>query len=359
MNDPLFSRPWWRRQLFALFARLAPKHEGPPPPLPDHPRRVLVLAPVALGDYLVLSPLLSALARKKPRTEVAVVVTRTSYELAAVDTNVHRILLYKKLPAWPLSMIEIIRYKPDVVVLPKGHPAFTESLLLAVTHAPFRVGLSHPHHDALLTHPVQHDWEAEHRSESFVRLLAPFGIDPTSVSRRVHIGTDPEAERFAETVIRRQPPGEPVIALNISATQPMRLWPLNKWKALVRFILAERPNSLFFVLSAPAERPVAEALAVEFPPLTAVRTRRMLEAVAIVARVDLLITVDTGMVPAATARDVPMVAMYSGNHGAYTCFGPQTVAHRAVFAERGRPLSDLEPEEVYRAVRSLMMELER
>lgn len=357
MNDPVFSRPWWRHLLFVLLSRLIRAPRRGAAMVPANVRRILVLVPVKRGDYLVSTPLLAGLTKARPRAEIAAVVTKPGYDLAMVDPHVDRVFLYNKLPKWFASMWQIIRYKPDVVLLPKGHPATTESMILLLTRAPFRIGLSHPHHNGLLTHPIEHDWANEHRTEAFVRLLAPFGLDPMRINRRVHIGVSPKAEAWADQMLGPAPHGVPFIAINLSAGTASREWTSNSYRNLIRELGEVMPEARFLLTSAPAERFLCTQLAGEFKSASTLETRSLIEASSLVARADLLITPDTGIVQAAAARDVPMVVLYNGDHEVYSHFGPQSVPHRAVLAKRGESVSSIDPAAVVHEVMHLLTEL--
>lgn len=341
-----------------MFARMAGGAGGRrSEPIALNVKRILVLAPVLRGDYLVATPLIAGLKRARPNAELAVLVKKAGHELAQVDPNVDRVLLYESLPGWFGSIHAIVRFHPDVVVLPKGHPAFTESLLMLLSRARYRIGLAHEHHNPLLTHAILHDWEVEHRTEAYVRLLAPFGVDPATVSRRLHIGQDEEAERWADR-IKASNAGEPLITLNLSASRPSRRWTVQGWRLLIDELVQYRPRARFIALSAPDQRPECEILAREYEAVTTVPTRNLMEAVALVARSDLLVTVDTGIVQAAAARGVPQVVLYNGDHEVYLRFAPQSVAHRAVLAARGSAVGTISATEVSHEVIHLLSELE-
>ena len=357
MNDPFLSRPWWRSLLFRLLARLIHGKGVSQERVPSAIRRILVLVPVKRGDYLVSTPLLAGLTKARPRAEIAVVVTRPGFDLANADPHVDRVFLYNKLPKWFVSMVQIIRYKPDVVLLPKGHPATTESMILLLTRARFRIGLSHPHHNGLLTHAITHDWENEHRTEAFVRLLQPFGVDPNSVNRRIHVGISPRAEAWAEQVLGPAPRGVPFIAINLSAGTASREWTTNNFRNLLRELSEVLPEAKFLLISIPPERFLCEQLVREFSNAQTQSTRTLIEASALIAQCDLLVTPDTGIVQIAAARDVPMVVLYNGDHEVYLHFSPQSVPHRAVLAPRGQPVASIEAAEVVHEVMHLLTEL--
>lgn len=359
MKDRPFSRPWLRARFFGLLGRLRHGTAARWTPIDWQPERILVLLPVLRGDYLVASSLLTNLRRLYPKSRIAVMTTRVSHDLALADPHVDDVLIYHKLPKWPLSLLKIVRYKPDVLLLPKGHPATTESIVLLLTSARARVGLAHDHHNALLSHAVAHDWEHEHRTVAFSRLLAAFGLDPSTTGRRLHIGTTAEIELWAEDAREQLPAGTPLVALNPSASRESRRWTESAWGELIEALFVLRPEASVLVVGAPAEAELCQRLAERHPRVETLPTPSFLHASALIARCDLLITVDTGIVQAAAARGIPMVVLYNGDHEVYLRFAPQSVPHRAVLAPRGENVSAIGSEEVNRALVHLLDELER
>jgi ADP-heptose:LPS heptosyltransferase len=327
-------------------------------PLPEKPDRILVLAPVLRGDYIVLSPLVAGIRKARPQSEIGVVVTKPSLELARVDPMVDRVLFYRKLPAWPLSIYEIIRFKADIVVLPKGHPAFTESMLLLLSGARFRVGLSHPNHNALLTHEVEHGNEREHRSEAYARLLEPFGLDPAEVGRRLHMGTSNIAQEKSKEVFNKLGTATPWFSINVSAGSAARFWPTYKWQKLIKAILKQKPSSRFIVIGSPADRHVGKSLEDIFGQVYSVPTGNFIEAAELVAKTDILISPDTGTIHAAAAHRIPVVVLYNSDKINYVRFAPQSVPHRAVFSIRGQAVNAIPVNEVLDAVIQLMSEIQ-
>lgn len=358
MSDAFLSRAWWRKVCFGLLSAMSGSRRSKSPQLPRDPERILVLAPVLHGDYLVMSPLLAGLTRARPRAEIGVVVTRVALELAQADPMVDKAILYEKLPAWPRSITRIIRFKADIVVLPKDHPAFTEGMLLVFSRAPFRVGLSHPRHNMLLTHPVGHSREDEHRSESFARLLEPFGLDPANVNRLLHIGRDPAAERRAEQFFRDAGRGGFWVTVNISAGSPTRRWSTESWTALVKQLKERHSDLRFLILGVPGDTAACQGIAASEADVFTVPTGTFLEAVALLARTRLLISPDTGIVHAAAARSVPSLVLYNSDRHVYTQFAPQSVPHRAIFAPPGRIVRDIPVADVLSKFVPLRSEIE-
>ncbi len=342
---PLLTRAWWRTFVFRLIGALSSTKHVSGTPLPEKPNRILVLTPVLRGDYIVLSPLISGLRKLRPSSELAVVITRPSHDLAQADPNVDKVILYNKLPRWFHSIHEVFRYHPDIVVLPKGHPAFTETMLVLLSRARYRVGLSHPHHNSFLTHAVAHRGEREHRTTAYARLLKPFGADPATISRRLHIGEDPVGETKA-TVWFEDHPG-PWVALNLSAGASTRLWPLERWSQLIVQLHDLYPKLRFLTLGVGPQAEECQQLAESFDYVETIKTGSFLEAVAFVARCSLLVSPDTGTVHASAARQVPVFVLYNGDRENYIRFSPASVQHDCVFAEEGQDVNSLSVPDVF------------
>ncbi len=357
MNDPLFSRAWWRSKLFIQLSRILPPKSQSKEIIPRSVERILVIAPVRKGDYLVLSPLLAALRKTRPHARITVLVSKNSLELANVDPNVHSVILYSK----SLGFFKVFRalrlLKAEVTIFPKGHPSVTESIALVIAGSKYRVGLSHPNHNGLFTHVVKHQWNDEHRSEAFVRMLAPFGVDPADVSRRLHLGCKESIETWAKTVFSTFNRGKPHIAVNVSAMSRNRVWTEEGWDSFIRSFVDVQPGVQFLVLGVPSDQALCKRLASKYEQVDTIETAGILEATALMALCDVLVTVDTGIVQTAAARQIPMAVLYNGDHEVYTRFGPQSVPHRAILAERGSPVATISADEVFHEVVHLLVQI--
>ncbi|MFC2170371.1 glycosyltransferase family 9 protein [Calditrichota bacterium] len=358
MHDKIFSRPWWRALLFSVLEKLIRKQAGAVPPLPKNPRRILVLAPVLRGDYIVLSPLMAGISKAYPKAELAVVVTKASIEIALADPVINRIIYYHKLPKWFSSVSEVYSYKPDIIVFPKAHPAFTETLLLLLSRAPFRIGLSHHSLDIFLTHPVPHQKEREHRTEAYARLLEPFGFDPALVNRKLHIGQNKESERKAFEFFSQHDPAQ-WVSLNVSAGSSARIWRYRSWSELIAKISETFTDIKFIVLGSPADRELCRKLSNEYKNVFSAKTGSFLDASAYVARTSVLISPDTGTIHAAAARNIPVVVLYNSDRINYTRFSPVSVPHRAIFAEKWKDVASIPVERVYDEFIHLLDEIKR
>lgn len=357
MADRFLSRQWWRNILFKLLANLSSTKKRDLPEIPTDPNRIMILAPVLRGDYLMITPLIRCLRQKFPTTKIAVVVTKPSLDVASIDPIVDEVFLYKKLPGWFASIIKIIKYKPEIVFLPKTHPAFTESMLMALSRAPIRIGLEHPGHNVQLTHIVKHNDQVDHRVHTILNLVSPLGLNPKDINHDIYIGIDPNSEKMARDSSSKLNIGDQLISINLSASNPRRLWTVDKWSKLITQLKIAEPGISIILLSAPAEIDQCTEIAQKFDFVHIIRTKSFMDATAVIARTEMLISPDTGIVHAAIARKIPVTVLYNGDHEVYDRFYPLSVPFRAILAEKGKDVASLEVLEVFRASLDLYSEI--
>jgi ADP-heptose:LPS heptosyltransferase len=253
----------------------------------------------------------------------------------------------------------VFTFKADIVILPKGHPAFTETMLVIISRARIRIGLDHPGHSALLTHPIPHEFTSEHRAISALRLLAPFGVDDSKLDDHLVIGKPPEIEAEADKAFAGWGGDSKWVTVNISAGD-RRWWAAEKWKALI-IALHEDPlaDYRFLLVSAPHHADRCDAIVKELPYCVTYRTDDFLTATALIARTEMLFSCDTGTVHSASARGIPVFALYNGDWGNYERFTPWRVPHYAVHAPTDLPTEVIPVEEVVKGAREFVKKLIR
>lgn len=352
-KNPLFSRAWWRQIVFQYLARLAGNNLPIGSEIPvQNIYRVLILTPVLRGDYIVLTPLIRTVKKCFANAELTVTATTPSYELAKLDPYVDRVIFYAKLPGWFKSIIEIIRYKPDIVIYPKGHPAFTESIILILTNAPYRIGLAHEGHNFLLTHAIPHNESKEHFAHNAMHIVEAL---PGNYAQDLnyHIGNRLETERLADEIIKNEPSDSIWIALNLSASNNDRKWGRDKWELLIKS-LQKKQNVRFILLAASSEKNDIAFLKSKFPYIHTPQTRDIIDAASYIARCRLLISPDTGAVHAAVARQTPIIVLYNNDRINHVRFAPLNIDYRALFPPKNGNTSTIEVKDVINAVHEML-----
>lgn len=142
----------------------------------------------------------------------------------------------------------------------------------------------------------------------------------------------------------------PFIFLNISATHPDRLWPVENWAQYVRGCGLSRQPILISGL--PNDREQVHRLCQKLPNATAFQPRGFMDVAAAIDGAQLVLTVDTGIVHVCSALDKPVVALYR-HGGPFKTYEPISTWRLAIFPRTDYgPVSDIDPAEAIAQTRS-------
>jgi ADP-heptose:LPS heptosyltransferase len=129
----------------------------------------------------------------------------------------------------------------------------------------------------------------------------------------------------------------PRVLINISAGDADRVWPDERYVAVMEHVLTRSPQATIKVIASPAEAARGESIARdgggEF-----VRTRTIRDAMALISTADFVFTPDTSIAHAASAFQRPAVAIYGrGKMAAWALYGTigRSVEHTDRLPELG------------------------
>ena len=143
-------------------------------------------------------------------------------------------------------------------------------------------------------------------------------------------------------VRRNYPSNKPFIFLNLSATDPSRIWPVEKWERYVRGCgLSEEA---ILINGLPRHQNMVDQLCSKLPGTVAFQPRCFMDVTAAIADARLVLTVDTGVVHACSALDKPIVALYCAGESA-TLIGPLSTRRLLIQPRPGRIVPDIDPEQ--------------
>jgi ADP-heptose:LPS heptosyltransferase len=348
-----------RRLLIRAVAWLLRRAGGAPPPDGDaRPRRVLLLRYDGIGDMILSTGLLRAVATSHPNIVVDVLASSANAPVLRDDPHAGRILIFDKRKAWryPLVAYRLRRARYDAVVdrLPTA-PSLTAILLMLASGARHRVGVSGLGNEAYFTVLVPPPPPgADHIVEHLAALAAAFGVDPQAADFRPAIYLSSGEAAGAAAVWRahtERGEGRRML-VNVSAAVTQRRWPDDHFVSAIRHIVAKDPRLAVIVIGAPhdVERVDQIARAARVP---AVRTATIRDAFALVATADFVFTPDTSIGHAAVAFSKPAVVLYPrGNArrwGLYRGQGYELSSPEAA-------VSSLPPEPVFAALDRLLAE---
>lgn len=327
-------------------------------------KKVLFLRPEKIGDMVISLPVFDGLKKQFPHVKQSVLGSPKNVALIAGDPRFDRIFLYRKnVFKDAREIVRMRREHFDCVVDMICDDSVTALLLsqLCASGKP-RIGVGK------VKYRQYYDFNYDHRMgntghiiQNTLALLAAFKIDPNAVDpfARPHIQPDVMAEgkRFVDS-IRRGDTGARIIGYNLSAGSPTRIWAEEKSLELVRRLIADNIANRILLLVAPSDRDRAVELKAHIPAGAEIvpDCQNLLQASAIVARLDLLISPDTSMIHIARSFHVPVVGLYSRFMKNFLLWRPYGQDHGAVLSGNDDNIFDITVEQVLEAVTQVLRE---
>ena len=294
------------------------------------PGRVVVRLPNWIGDIVMATPLLRALRRAWPAAHVAVAGPRHAAAILDGLDSVDEVLDLPSRRAAGLGGMAAAARRLRAGGFDLGlllTNSFSSALVMALARVPVRVGYAEGGRGALLTHKVLRRSEAgRHRMpvpmvEAYGRLLDALGVP--RAGHRYELVATPADEQAADAWLQRHDigPDTPLWGFHPGASfGPSKLWYPERFAA-VADALVERRGGRALVFCGPDEAELARAVA-------AAGRRDILAAAddpislgtlkAVVRRLSLLVTIDTGPRHFGAAFDVPTVVLMGATDPRFT-----------------------------------------
>jgi len=286
-------------------------------------RNILIIKPGAIGDLLHLTPVIRVLRRINPDARVTVLVSsKVAASLFTENPLVSETIVYDRKGehrSWSafLGLCRRIREGRFDLVL-NFQRSNLKSWLLVAAARPARV---------LVYHKARR--RTVHAIVNHLETLRPLGIAPDREEPRLDFYPAVADRRFAaEFFSRHGIDGATVVAFNPGTSHLCKCWPVDRFASLGDR-LADELGARVVILGSRDEKGLADGIAAGMchPPLDLTGCT-LGELGAILERVPLLITGDTGPMHIAAAVGTPVVALYGPISPERS--GPLGAGHRIV-----------------------------
>lgn len=315
--DFLVGRP------LCLLLGLAARRRTPSAVAAD-PERILVIRPGGIGDAVLFIPLLQALRQAWPRAELVALMERRNAGVIENTGLVDRVLRYDK-PFRGLG--RVLRTSFDLVIDTEQYHSFS-AVVAYLSGAPRRIGFGTNWRRFLFTVAVPYDQEL-YEVHSFLHLArAATGTLPPWDPEIPFFPLPAEALAFARQVLRPLE-GRPLVAIHPGASIPERRWPPERYAALAED-LAQGGTGIV-ILGGSTDLAAAAVIARSLAPGAFVNlagTCTLQQAAAVVSRVSVYVSADTGVLHLAFAAGTPTVHLFGP--GVLSKWGPPGHRFRSV-----------------------------
>ncbi len=273
--------------------------------------RFLIVSTTALGDTLWATPAVRALKKSYPESYISVLTNSTGYALLHNLPEIDSIyLLPKNLVLSFFSLLRSLRKERfDIVLLfhASQRLVFPLSALLNANQIIGTVG-QNKGLDDLLTFAIP--WKNSHEIERRLDIVYQVGAKKDSYALSYIVKKD--EEDIAQEYIRglHLDPGRPLIALHPGAKDRYKCWHKDKFIELGQ-LLTKVPLSLL-ITGTPEERDLIMAISSQIPEAKIItKPLPLRNFAALLQKMDLLITNDTGPLHLAIALETPAIGLYA------------------------------------------------
>ena len=334
-------------------------------------RRILIVKPSSLGDIIHSLPVLWELRRLYPGAHIGWVVKEAWRDIIADNPLLDEVIVLKKGVGGFLSAVKNIRKAGyDTVIDLQG--LFRSGLMTLLSGASEKTGFSNARELAHLfyNHKVAVPPGTVHAVERYLEILKPIQNDRPHFPLYTEIDDAEWVKDFLRT--NNLSHARPLIAVNPSARWEKKRWPITSYAALINQLIRELKAGII-ILGSKEDIPLAEKISflASGRPVVAAGKTSLKTLPALLERVDLLVTNDSGPMHIAAALGTPVVALFGPTNPGLT--GPYGDGHIVIRKEmecspclrgpciHGRPIcmEAITEEEVMEAVKAKLVSSEQ
>jgi ADP-heptose:LPS heptosyltransferase len=306
----------WRRIWLGILRALLRPGRRPRATLEwrTQPCRVLFLRPDRMGDAILTTGVLRAIANVSPHLRLDVLASpRNAAILERVD-GVSRVLIFdkKRLVGAPRLLREMRAARYDAVIdCMVTASSITTILLMLASGARHRIGIAGRGADEALTTMLPPTPGGEHLVDLLGAFAGFFGASTSPAELRPHLHLGQSTLDAAEsTWIRSFAEQGPRLLVNVSAGREARLWPEHRFVAAIRHLRESYDRAGVIVIGDPSDGARAHRIA-GGSGAVAVPTPRFEDVMGLVATASFVFTPDTSVAHLASAFTTPAVVMYA------------------------------------------------
>ncbi|GJQ33131.1 MAG: ADP-heptose--LPS heptosyltransferase [Ignavibacteriaceae bacterium] len=300
---------------------------SPPAYDPDqekNPRKILIIRQHnQLGDLLASSSLFRAIKAKYPEAKITLVVSPANKDAVAKNKFIDRVVVFDKgKHIWIFEFfrfLSVLREGYDWVIVPVTVSiSFTSCLMAGIAKARLKVGPKYldgkyNEADLFFNRKVVLDWRNHpdmHIAERILDIVKPLGVEPAGYAPEVSVDTVDVA--FADQFLNHfeEHHTRPVIGLHTGAGKVPNRWYYKNFVAVIQ-TLREKYDACIYLTGSSADISTIEKIMEELPftVLTCI-DRSIPEVAAVIARSDLFITNDTGIMHVAGSTATPQISLF-------------------------------------------------
>lgn len=342
--------------LYSLFEKLLAVPENKSFDIGSPEKILVVRQHNQLGDLLAGVSVFRAIKEKFPESKITLIVSPANYSAVSKNKLIDKVFNFnkKKLinPFYFFSLIRLLRKEYDLVIVPVVVSiSFTSNLLARLAKTKIRIGPSFLEgeknkSDFFFDRRIYLDWRKHPDSNVADRILdivRPFGISTKNYRSEVSFDTSDSSvvNKFLTQMEYKKK--NLLIGLHVGAGKPPNRWSLEKYATLIKK-LNDDYSVQFFLTGSSADKEELNYLKQHLPfQVKSFINRTIPQVAALIAKSDLFISNDTGIMHVAGATDTPQVSIF----GPTNPFNWAPVGINKFFIRKSELIDDISVEDVY------------
>lgn len=316
-----------------------------PPARDTPPQRVLLLRLERIGDLLMTIEAIAAVRQRAPAAEIRLAIGSWNADLARLLPGVDHLdildapwLSQEGTRSSPQEVAALIRRwrRHGIDLAINFEPDIRSNALLAASGAPRRFGYDTGGGGGLLTQALHYD-PALHTAANALRIVRralPAAAPSGSVAMGPALSVSPDAATRAARRLAAHDGRGPLVGINPGAGRAVKEWPVERFAAAAAE-LAAHDDATIVLLGSAAEKKTAGAVENALPE----RVRRidlagdlpLWELAAVLGRLSVVLTADTGPMHLAAAMETPVVGIFGPSDPVR--YAPLSPRSEVVYAE--------------------------
>ena len=297
---------------------------------------ILIRSTNWIGDAVMTTPAVRAVRKNFPYAMITILAKSWVAPVFESSPHVDRVLIYDdrrkhKGTAGKIRLArELRRYHFDAVILLQN--AFEAALIAFMAGIPVRIGYNTDGRGFLLTHGVKCTKAIKklHQTGYYPNILKGAGLKTDGQALELFAG--PESDRHADDMLHLWgiSPEDKLVGINPGAAfGPAKQWLPENYARLADRI-CETYNARILIFGGPGDRELGRAIAkmMQHSAMDLSGRTTLGEAIALIARCDLFVTNDSGLMHAAAALATPLIAIFGSTNHVTT--GPWSASSRII-----------------------------
>ena len=291
------------------------------------PKSICIVRLSALGDVLMLVPLIRTLQASLPQTRLTWVISRPAYDLVEGMNDVEFIVINK-----PNNIADYWQFKKQMRarsfdVLFAAQASFRANLLYPLIPASRKIGYDALRakdghglfiHEAILP---GHD----HTLEGFLKFADVLGIEKKDIRWDLPISAASHSWARAHIPIS----SGPIVLINPAASKAERSWPVERYIEVIQYLQAHWQASIILTGGpGSSDKALGEAISAVVQVTNLIGKTKPKQLLALIEQADVVLCPDTGPSHMAAAVTTPVVALHAVTSADVS--GPYIYRHLAV-----------------------------